>query len=774
MAQLGQLPRIELPYVVQERHRYERPSLPEMANFDPHNPPDADEYSSFIQAQFFFGLVVEVLRIPGIEVNVEDFIHRDGNGNAFVTTKRLPSYLLLWVALASKQTEDTKRQQGKEIHKALSSAAGRLISIFPSESSIYTPTEGQDLVRNLYISILLSAALLGESLSQFVEIHYTGTVTWPHCWFIENRLLNAGWCPYEVRILKDQYQAGNNGMYYLSALDRRQTGKNHNGCTREHCKADDIDEDIYETRHAAEQCYCPDVVSDSDIQRVSKIIARGQIPLCTVTATLDGGCAVKIQPFNLKFSFRRKTPYVAISHVWSDGLGNKRRNSLPQCRLVQLQNFCNGLYSDMPNDKPVPFWIDTLCVPVGRDPAILRLRKIAISMMASIFKQADKVLALDSTLMQTSKQAKVKELMMRILFSSWSRRLWTFQEGAFGKTLHFRFRDGTVDPAELERQRKQEVCKQIDELIKDIATLNCSNNLPPELQSLDWIRSDRVLHLRWEHSEDYVWATASRWLDLLTGEKITRRLPQPKERLAFLLSIVGWRSVTKPEDEANCMAALLGQNPRKLASISQPEERIKTVFFNARGVPADIIFLTGPRISQDGYRWMPTTFLRHQTYTPSPSQIVRPGKLGLYVKYPGCQFVFSNDFVPLPDDNLAQVISMRVDASLERPWRICLIDCTEANGAASQQSSRPRWRDFMGSNMAIITGARTGKPGGISALVTIKEQRLGILIVRFEAVVLLVDGTEFGGATANLGGALENLPSVSAKALRSDQVWCVG
>lgn len=387
MAQPGQLPRIELPYVVQERHRCDRPSLPEMTTFDPHNPPDSppdvDGYFSFLQARFFFGLLVEVLRIPGIEVNVEDFIRRDGNGNAFVTTKRLPSYLLLWAALASKQTEDTKRQHGEEIHKALHSAASRLISIFPSESPFYTPTEGQDLppLRNLYIynSILLSAALFGESLSQFVEIHYTKTVTWPHCWFIENLLLNVGWCPYEVRILKDQYQAGNNGMYYLSALDRRQTGKNHDSCTTEHCKADDIDENTYQTRHAAEQCYCSNVVNDSNIQRVSEIIARGQIPLCTVTATLGGGCAVEIQPFNLGFSFRRKTPYVAISHVWSDGLGNPRCNSLPQCQLVQLQGFCNGLYSDMPNCKPVPFWIDTLCVPVGHDPAERALRKIAIS-----------------------------------------------------------------------------------------------------------------------------------------------------------------------------------------------------------------------------------------------------------------------------------------------------------------------------------------------------------------------------------------------------------
>jgi len=58
-------------------------------------------------------------------------------------------------------------------------------------------------------------------------------------------------------------------------------------------------------------------------------------------------------------------PYVAISHVWSDGLGNAIANTLPWCQLQRIQGLVDALYQDTAgNQHPVPFWMDTLCVPV--------------------------------------------------------------------------------------------------------------------------------------------------------------------------------------------------------------------------------------------------------------------------------------------------------------------------------------------------------------------------------------------------------------------------
>jgi hypothetical protein len=77
------------------------------------------------------------------------------------------------------------------------------------------------------------------------------------------------------------------------------------------------------------------------------------------------------------------TPYVAISHVWADGLGNPASNGLPRCQLDKLF----ALLGDLINPSTFAsirfkksstiqralwnrtsrryFWMDTFCIPVG-------------------------------------------------------------------------------------------------------------------------------------------------------------------------------------------------------------------------------------------------------------------------------------------------------------------------------------------------------------------------------------------------------------------------
>ncbi len=77
-------------------------------------------------------------------------------------------------------------------------------------------------------------------------------------------------------------------------------------------------------------------------------------------------------------------PYVAISHVWSDGLGNPNHNSLPFCQIKRLQELVQES-----TGKPLPFWIDTICVPLEE-----RLRGKAIANMAKVYRSAAAVLVL--------------------------------------------------------------------------------------------------------------------------------------------------------------------------------------------------------------------------------------------------------------------------------------------------------------------------------------------------------------------------------------------
>jgi hypothetical protein len=50
--------------------------------------------------------------------------------------------------------------------------------------------------------------------------------------------------------------------------------------------------------------------------------------------------------------------YVAISHVWADGLGNPFGNALPRCQLIGLQNLAKGVVQASGLDVPALLWLD--------------------------------------------------------------------------------------------------------------------------------------------------------------------------------------------------------------------------------------------------------------------------------------------------------------------------------------------------------------------------------------------------------------------------------
>lgn len=126
-------------------------------------------------------------------------------------------------------------------------------------------------------------------------------------------------------------------------------------------------------------------------------------------------------------------PYVALSHVWADGLGNVTGNALPACRLPFLRrmlwqsNCPMRLYPGNPVKKeghpsygyvdyvfhaegfdrayadlmsqPIPaFWIDTFGIP--RNHAGSRSsssKRAALGRMSQTFRDAAKVLVLDNS-----------------------------------------------------------------------------------------------------------------------------------------------------------------------------------------------------------------------------------------------------------------------------------------------------------------------------------------------------------------------------------------
>ena len=89
---------------------------------------------------------------------------------------------------------------------------------------------------------------------------------------------------------------------------------------------------------------------------------------------------------------------------------------------------------------PIAFWIVTLCVLVQK--VVKRYRKLAVRHMSNVYREADRVLVIDSWVQGASRQDHIKERAARVFMSDWQRRLWTLQESIFANSLCFQFRDG--------------------------------------------------------------------------------------------------------------------------------------------------------------------------------------------------------------------------------------------------------------------------------------------------------------------------------------------
>ncbi|TKX22301.1 hypothetical protein C1H76_5409 [Elsinoe australis] len=116
-----------------------------------------------------------------------------------------------------------------------------------------------------------------------------------------------------------------------------------------------------------------------------------------------------------------KGNFVAISHVWNEGLGNVAHNALPTCQLLQIQMWLD----DAMGLPETPFWIDTLCIPRGTTRYVQDIRDQAMRQLAYVFQAATLTLVIDIQLLSVKPESSWTELCFRIACSSWLRRLWT-------------------------------------------------------------------------------------------------------------------------------------------------------------------------------------------------------------------------------------------------------------------------------------------------------------------------------------------------------------
>ena len=194
----------------------------------------------------------------------------------------------------------------------------------------------------------------------------------------------------------------------------------------------------YTPKHINEQCLqspCPShTFEDSQMSSTTNLYQQGRLPLI-----LCMNDVVELQSDDLRAHHARR--YVAISHVRSQGLGNSYSNSLPMCQILRLQSLVNELYPSIP--EPVPFWIDTLCIPLTAPGQYL-----ALEALYNIFRHADATIVLENSVCNTPARS-AEQNMIKIKESQWAQRLWTIREGAIAKSLKIQFKDSALDMLEI-------------------------------------------------------------------------------------------------------------------------------------------------------------------------------------------------------------------------------------------------------------------------------------------------------------------------------------
>ncbi|EXL42637.1 hypothetical protein FOCG_15089 [Fusarium oxysporum f. sp. radicis-lycopersici 26381] len=427
----------------------------------------ATRLAPYLQSWLFFGLMKEIFgHICGIEFDWRDFIQaEEGRDYAVVTTLKLEMLIYLWLAREADEPAAEKFERLDQIVRVLVAADGIVSDMRHLPYPITAETNLDDPGVPGYptmAAVLLSIKVLGMTLCEAIPTVYSNFISitgadseplfridkastrerllnkveFPSSYYsdpiISQLLERAGYCPYQVETCDREYLSqGNLGLrWYLTFLDRRGIPGDHSKCTTEKCVGYQVDESTYETKHLFDRdCDC-ELISLSqgfEVNLVLSCVRRGGTPLIRVDWPF-------VRIFQMGVDEGPTPPYVAISHVWSEGMGNPRENALPRCQLSNLQYSASKSCPDIDN---VHFWIDTLCIPVGHEEE----RRQEIKKMASIYSGAEKVVVLDRSLMETFSNTHREEVLIRIWRSPWASRLWTLQEGRLSKSLSFYFAD---------------------------------------------------------------------------------------------------------------------------------------------------------------------------------------------------------------------------------------------------------------------------------------------------------------------------------------------
>ena len=561
------------------------------------------EVLAFLQTWLYFGFLAAFLDEP---IDIKKFIGINESGDAIITTKSLPEYLVPW-AVRMRVLPSIER-------KRLYLKNEQLMTFVVGCSSVLTLTtrySPHSLPKVLGLSIAILGETLGCTNGRVLGARICGPERsadgWLGSWgfgsplkaWIED-LQNEGWSEdhisrfsTEARIVSwgfspspfqwfdnlgwcdnDVLRLWNNmlitGSLFASIMTRRED-VSHGQCTEWRCGANDMDEQRYQTKHVRSDCTCEFVQPDQS--KIKAILHAGGIPLVSVfTCVVTGELRLEVVRAGAGLY------YTAFSHVWSDGLGNCNENAIPLCQARRLHRLLMdsselGVRDSLTNqwweNRPAfpigrdnLFWLDTLCVPLER-----RFRRLAITRMDDTYGLCHKMLVLDAELERFPYgDRSYEESLMRVSVSAWMRRVWTLQEAVMAKEFFVKFADGFLDVAAAAYRIRAD----------SMQVSKCYESVPLECCAFFAV-------IKSIQDADRRFRFAPAWHAILT------------------------RQTSRPGDEVICLASMLGIRTSELLEIEAPDQRLKELIRIVDDFPRSILWSKGPKLRDYGYRWAPSS-----------------------------------------------------------------------------------------------------------------------------------------------------------------------
>ena len=281
--------RFDIPYLCGDGYKYDRkssfteygPQLGWTSNTEePYCRGSLRDAAVILQKWLFFGLVSEFFRAAGIDVDTEDFVRRDENGN-FISTHLLNQFLLQWVEGIKNLDWPSRTVAADTVDKIVTVA---------HVTTNYLGEQEEVTFSKVVLSVLAIGAILTYVRRNVFKSGGLCPIPgwnevcpyrqWAKSKYLIHLMKSSGWCFSEIaRLYSSSFSVM--GVVFAVHLKRPQKDLRHVSCTETTCTALQVNEETYKTVHVRDGCDCQHLGPDPS--HTCSILHRGGIPIIRIS-----------------------------------------------------------------------------------------------------------------------------------------------------------------------------------------------------------------------------------------------------------------------------------------------------------------------------------------------------------------------------------------------------------------------------------------------------------------------------------------------------------